>query len=964
MISIVQQGTAKPIFLVWPAVRCILVGLLCGATSVLAQDASGRPDNQPIAGSLQQTDVAPRTITLPVVDGKAKVQEGRSRERNASKRSGTVQQARVNPVTVKMPVVDGSDVRFRRLSTTDGLSQRRVAQITQDNQGFMWFGTQYGLNRYDGHNFKVFVPDPRKPNSLSGVFISALFKDRDGTLWVGCDRFLNKFEPATETFVRYPVPNVNHISQDTARTLWLATDSGLYRLDPATGRIRQYSHNPNDPSSLSSNHVKSSGEDKEGRFWIATSEGLDEFDRETEKVTLHVPVHEPSREMAFYEDRFGVFWIFHASGNGLEVFDRKTNTLTHYSFREQKLASALTGVMAMLEDQNGTLWVATQGAGLLKFDRNQWRFIRYRNDPADSESLAQDRVISLFADREGSIWAGLDGTGPTRFTTIPPLFEKTPHDFGIPNHKNEGYVEAIYEDRQGILWMGTSEGLNRIDRKAGRYTSHRIPRQGVVINAITIREDRLGDLWLGTYDQGLLRFDGRTGQFKTYKHDPANPYSLSNDIVSRLLVDHNGTLWAATWDGLNRFDASSGRFKNYSRDPQGRNPLYLELVEDREGKLWLGTHSSGLQRFDPATGQFTSYEHNINHQGTLSDSRVNSVFFDHTGGMWVGTQNGLDMFEPQTGTFTMYGEQDGMAGNVVSCILEDERGRLWMGTNQGISSFDPLTKRFNNYTSADGLPGADLTGWGACFKSADGKMFFGGFSGATAFYPDKVTDSHYVPPVVLTDFRLSGAPVEVGAGSPLEKSITYANTLTLSHRQNMFSLEFSALSYSNPTTNRYRYKLEGLDSKWHEVGSEQRLVNYTTLPAGIYVFRVQGATSQGPWSEPGAALRIEILPPWWNTWWFRVVCVAVSVTLLWGIYRWRIQQLQRQEKKLRDVIETIPTIAWTALPDGSVDFVNRHWQEYTGLSDGADSRLRLGDRRSPRRRKAICREVAHRGGER
>ena len=506
-------------------------------------------------------------------------------------------------------------------------------------------------------------------------------------------------------------------------------------------------------------------------------------------------------------------------------------------------------------------------------------------------------MISLFADREGGIWAGLDGTGPTRFATRPSLFKKTPHDFGITNYKDQGYVESIYEDRQGVLWMGTSEGLNRIDRKAGRYTSHRFPRPGVFINAITIREDRSGSLWVGTYDQGLLHFDGRTGQIKTYRHNPADPNSLSNDIVPRLLVAHDGTLWAATWDGLNRFDASTGHFKTYRPVPQGSNPLYLELAEDREGKLWLGTHSSGLHRFDPATGQLTIYEHDINRQGSLSDNRVNSVFFDHTGGMWVGTQNGLDKFEPQTGTFTIYGERDGMAGAVVSCILEDGRGRLWMNTNQGVSSFDPLRKRFNNYTSADGLPGADLTGWGACFKRADGEMFFGGFSGATAFYPDKVTDSVYVPPVVLTDFRLSGTEVEVGAGSPLRKSITYANALTLSHKQNMFSLEFSALSYSNPATNRYRYKLERLDSQWHEAGSEQRLVNYTTLPVGIYMFRVQGATSQGPWSEPGAALRIEILPPWWGTWWFRAMAAAAFLFSAGGLYHIRVGSIEQHYRE-------------------------------------------------------------------
>jgi ligand-binding sensor domain-containing protein/signal transduction histidine kinase len=803
-------------------------------------------------------------------------------------------QASVDPRPIRLPIIDGTDIRFTRLSTVDGLSRTKVGHIVQDDQGFMWFGTPFGLNRFDGYNFKVFVHDPEYPNSLSGVFINALFKDRDGTLWVGCDQFLNRFDRATETFTRYPIPLVNHISQDSAGMLWLAAPTGLYGLDPATGRIRHYSHDPNEPSSLSSNDVKSSGEDKGGRFWVANAEGLDEFDRRMGKVTLHIPLQEPSDGFSFYEDRFSVFWILHVSGNALAVFDRKTNTLTHYSFEQRESAgTSVTGVTAILEDQNGSLWLGTHGAGLLKFDRDHRRFIRYRNNPADLDSLPQDSVDTLFADREGSIWAAPGRMGLTRFATKPLPFRRFLHNPSSPIRTSEPFVGALYEDRQGILWIGTPEALNRIDRKAGQYTSYRLMAGPASrTDVITIREDLSGNLWVGTYGHGLLRFDRRTGQFKTYRHDPADPYSLSNDFVSRLLVDHNGTVWAGTGDGLNRLDAATGRFTTYSLGPQGGNSFYLELVEDRAGALWLGTDSSGLHRFDPATGHFTiHYQHDPNRPGTLSDNRVNSVHFDYSGTMWVGTQNGLNKLDHETGTFSVYTRKDGLPGNAVGCVLEDAHGDLWMSSNNGVATFNWQSRTVRSYSTADGLPGPDLTGWGACFKSPSGEMFFGGFGGATAFFPEDVVDLSYSPPIVLTDFRVTGNPVEIGRRSSLHTSISYASDLVLSHDQNVFSLTFAALSYANPATNRYRYKLEGLQRDWNEVSSDWRQAAYTTLPAGTYTFRAQGATSHGAWSEPGVALRIEILPPWWGTSWFRAVSVAVAGALLWMLYLLRLRHV-------------------------------------------------------------------------
>jgi hypothetical protein len=361
----------------------------------------------------------------------------------------------------------------------------------------------------------------------------------------------------------------------------------------------------------------------------------------------------------------------------------------------------------------------------------------------------------------------------------------------------------------------------------------------------------------------------------------------------RLIFDHEGTLWAATYGGVRRFDRATGNFITYT--PETQNTIqYQEIKEDRKGILWLGAQS-GLHRFDPRTGQFTIYEHDPDDPGSLSDNRVNSVHFDRSGNMWVGTQNGLGKFDPSTGTFKAYYKRDGLAGDVMSCILEDKRTLLWMSTNNGLSSFDPRSQRFQNFSAADGLPGPDLTGWGACYQSPSGAMFLGGFSGATAFYPSRTINSSFVPRTVLTDFRLSGNPVPIGSDSPLKQSITYTNAITLSHQQNIFSIEFSALSYFNAATNRYRYKLEGLQKDWREVSSDQRLANYTTSPAGVYTFRVQGATSRGPWSEPGVVLHLQILPPWWSTRPFQAVVGILLFLMAWAAYRQRLHQVARQD---------------------------------------------------------------------
>ena len=803
--------------------------------------------------------------------------------------------ARIDSLPTRITAVDGQDIRFRRLSGGAGLSQTRVGWVVQDNLGFIWFGTQYGLNRYDGYRSKVFKHEPGRADSLGCVYIRSLFVDHSGTLWIGCDRFLDKFEPLTETFAHYRIgtqgpgslpTTIERINEDHAGGLWLATPRGLYTLDPATGRTTRYVHDPADPTSIAANRVNFAAEDRTGRFWIASSGGLDEFDRKTGKVVRHAAFR--SEVSQFHEDKFGVFWMTASTDSSctLATLNLKTNLLTCHSidYKSRGVTSPINA-SAMLESRDGTMWLSSSN-GLLKLDREHKQIINYRNHPSDNESLESNHVISVYQDKEGNIWTCFQEIQPNVFAERPQAFENFTYQRGSLVN---ALVTSIYEDHNGILWIGSMGGLNRIDRRTGKNT---VPAgSGVGNEILSILEDHSGVLFSGTYHHGLERLDPETGKLSPYVHG-REPSNLARNPIMRLIFDHEGILWAATYGGVSRFDRVTGNFITYT--PEKQNTIqYQEIREDSNGILWLGAQS-GLHRFDPRTGQFKIYEHDPNDRRSLSDNRVNSVHFDRSGNMWVGTQNGLDKFDPSAGTFKAYYEQDGLAGEVVSCILEDKRGLLWMGTNNGLSSFDPQSQRFQNFSAADGLPGPDLTGWGACYESPSGEMFFGGFSGATAFHPSRIVNSSFVPRTVLTDFRLSGNPVPIGSKSPLKKSITYIDSITLSQQQNIFSIEFSALSYFNSETNRYRYRLDGLDDRWHEVGSDQRTASYTTLPASTYIFDVQGATSRGKWSEPGATLRIEILPAWYQTFLFRGVCVLVFLMFFWSVYQLRLKQLERQ----------------------------------------------------------------------
>jgi len=810
---------------------------------------------------------------------------------------------------VSVPTVSGTGLRFSHAPFGPGQSIADVRKIGQGSQGFLWLGTSDGLRRYDGYEIRDFQSDPGIPNSVSGSYITSLLSDRLGNLWIGSDEFVDRYDPATGQSKHFG-PNyggkvVYSISRDRQGLLWLATDTGLDRLDPATAKITGYRMEQGNLS-LASNLVRSTLESKGGEFWVATTEGLDLFDRRIGRVTRHINLRGPSGSplnlsgppVSLFEDHSGLLWIAFSYGDGLVSIDPATHAETIYSFGRHKAnENGTTGVTAILEDEAGTLWLATNGRGLLKFDRDRQRAIRFNHNPSDPDSLSDDTIVTLFEDRAHNLWAGTARRGIDRFDPRPSPFGTYRFKTADPNGSTNFSVSSVYQDSNGILWAGTRGVLNRVDRKTGQFTRYQsalgAPDGLSNTNVRSIAEDRAGYLWFGTWGGGLNRLDPRTGRFKSWRHDMANPHSLSEDVVSSLLVDHQGTLWAGTEDGLNRFDPDTGQFQVYKAPIQGLS-RYNVITEDLIGNLWLASWGTGLHRFDPATRQFTVYRNAPGDAHSLSSDRVNTVYIDHSGTVWAGTDNGLNSLDQTGHKFTAYHERDGLPNNGVVGILEDGHGDLWLGTHNGMSRLNLLTKTFTNYYVSDGLPDNQFTSYVKEFKSQDGELFFGSRGGLVAFFPERVIDNPSGPPVFLTDFQLFGKRVLPGTDSPLKQSISFTRSITLQHWQNIFSFEFAALSYSDPERNRYRYKLEGLDHEWNETDSTRRFATYTTLPPGTYTFRVQASNSHENWNEQGASVRLLILPPWWSTWWFRAMSFAAVVAMFLALYQYRLYQMMRE----------------------------------------------------------------------
>jgi signal transduction histidine kinase/ligand-binding sensor domain-containing protein len=850
-----------------------------------------------------------------------------------------------------------ADMRFDHLTSEQGLSQNSVLCILQDQRGFLWFGTEDGLNKYDGYKFTVYRSEPHDTNSLSDSYITAQCEDQQGSLWIGTkDGGLNQLDLKTgrikqwkhdpEDSTSLSSNYVLSIYMDRSGILWCGTYAGgLNKFDQNQGSFKRWKNDPDNPNSLSNNYIYDIIEDFKGNLWLATYNGLCRLDPQVhDSGNFTNYFYQPTNSRSLSNSRIWslfetehpgdtLLWI--GTESGLNLYQRKTDNFLRFYPNPRNLNhfnNSINSISVFSAGEREVLWLGTYN-GLFgmnisaihkKTDRQGLSIHGYFHEIDDPQSLSENVISALYQDRSGIFWIGTYGGGVNKYSRKKQKFKLWTREAGNPNSLSNKGVWAITETEENMLWIGTTEGLNLLNLKSGQircwFCEAANPNSISADYISALCSAKSGELWLGTYGGGLSRMTWKnhnTPYFKHWKADPNRPGGLTHNFILSLYQDKSGLLWIGTWGGgLNQMDPATEKIQYWMHDPSDPHSLSFDdvwcIYEDRQGNLWIGTYGGGLNLFDREKRKFTHWKHDANNPNSLSNNTVYSIYQsgnDSVGTLWIGTGGGLNRleqlptggnsdFEPSDIKFSYYREKDGLPNNVIYGILEDQHGYLWLSTNNGISRFDPKTETFKNYDIHDGLQSNEFNS-DACFKSSSGMMFFGGVNGLNGFYPDSLEDNNYLPAVVLTDFQLFNRPVSLGRDSPLQKPIWEAEEITLSYKQNIFSFEFAALDFTAPVKNHYAYKMVGFEEDWNYV-SDRRFAAYTGLPSGEYTFKVIGSNNDGVWNQQGTSINIIVNPPPWRTWWAYTFYVLI---ILSAVVAWRRYDLRKRRRKLEEHLQ-------------------------------------------------------------
>ncbi|WP_348810690.1 hybrid sensor histidine kinase/response regulator [Flavobacterium maritimum] len=805
----------------------------------------------------------------------------------------------------KLAHAQNDDFSFKQIGTNEGLSQSTVKSIFQDSRGFIWFGTKDGLNRFDGYDFKVFKNDPHNRFSLSNNYITDILEDQNGYLLIATRIGLDKFDRKTNKFVHYTIEGViiNDIFQDKSGNIWLGTSNGFCLINIQSGKCKFFGRDLND--AFIKNDVRKITEDTEGNLWLATHHGLDRFTYKTNKMVHYLNNPKNPKSISgndirvTYTDSAGNIWIG-TYGSGISLYNKKEDSFKNFKHNPNNPKSLYRdAILSISQDAAGKLWFGSENGGISIYSKEKDNFYNVISDINNPQSLNDVSIHSLYRDNSGNMWVGTYAGGVNflpKYGNKMNLFRQNPH---ASTSLSSGNILGIGGDNEGNVWIGTDGGglnvFNR-DKKTFKVFKNNGDKNSISSNYIySVKEIDRDNIAITYLHEGFDLFNKRTGKFTHHLPDANDTNSLTGSSIPYAYKDNKGNLWLGSTNyGLNRYNFETKKFTHFLKKSGDKNSLIgntiYSICQDDDGAMWFGG-DEGLCRYDEHSNRFEQYKSSHLEKNSLSDNFVEHLFVDKKGNLWVGTRGGLNRFDKKNNSFTVFTEKDGLPGNIIAGILEDEKGNLWLGTNKGISKFNPVSKTFRNYGISDGIQGNEFRR-NACYKAEDGELFFGGSGGLNSFYPDKIKDNPFVPAVFITNFQIFNKDIVVGdENSPLKEDISEAKEIVLSYEHSVFTIAFSALNYIHPEKNQFAYKLEGFDKNWNYLG-DQRKATYTNLNPGTYIFRVKASNNDGVWNEKGTTLKITITPPFWATWWFRIVVVLLVFGALYGFFKFRVTILK------------------------------------------------------------------------
>ncbi|NMC47556.1 MAG: hypothetical protein GYA52_12090 [Chloroflexi bacterium] len=848
-------------------------------------------------------------------------------------------------------------VKFETLDIYAGLSSNVINKVIQDQYGLIWIATIDGLNKYDGKKFTIYKRNASEAYSLINNTIRDVFEDSNGNLWIGTDGGLEKFNRADDSFTHYrhnaaddtSLPNdfVRIIFEDSRGYLWIGTSGGgLSKFDVETGEFTTYIHEDDNPYSLINNIVRTIYEDSRGYLWIGTWNGLDRFDYETERffhfdqeldensppnfwpfgrsmrgsdamadvfITTEAQFGSSTQQpgnhiMDIEEDIDGSLWLA-TYGGGLKKFDPYNGTFeTFLNVYTQETSLSNNNVLDIYRDSQDNFWFGTND-GLNIYDRGNNRFVRFMSDPTNQEEsngLSNSNVNSIFEDSAGMYWIGTSGGGLNVFSPTMNRFQLVKNDPSRPSSLSSNIIWAFQQDYDGTLWVANDAGVD-MKRKDAGYFIHFDPHPEDLRNendaVYTILRDSTGMMWIGTA-HGLSRFNYIENKFVTVNSyfflNESDIESLDDVTITDLHEDRAGNIWIGTYgDGMMKLSPSTGAITTLKYDPEDENSISSNVIntltKDSSGQLWIGTIGGGLNVLDTKNNHVTNFQHNPGDINSISDDNITALAFDENDMLWVGTYNGLNRYDPATGIFKSFTIRDGLISDTILGIVIDNAGFIWISNGNGLSQFDPQSERFLNFTYRDGLQGSEFAS-GSCGKGSDGAIYFGGMDGYNFFYPTQLIGNSYIPQIVLVSLTQSGENIARDHG--LEE----VEEITLKWPENYFEFEFSALSFIQPEKNEYAYILEGFDNEWNYVGTRS-YGRYTNLTQGNYKLRLIASNNDGIWNTGGKVIHVRVIPAWWQSQWFRISAVMLVTLAVIAIFRLQVGSVERYNRKLTKEVQ-------------------------------------------------------------